>query len=87
VTRAEYAAQLPEGAHKFGLSWNKEKLALFIDGVKVSEKIGQFTLTSSPNTSTICSDYNNKSQWDGSIQRLSIYPRKLDDTIIQAITE
>jgi hypothetical protein len=87
VTRAEYAAQLPEGAHKFGLSWNKEKLALFIDGVKVSEKTGQFNLTYSPDTSTLCSDYNNKNQWDGSIQRLSIYPRKLDDTIIQAITE
>jgi hypothetical protein len=87
VSRAEYPMQLLEGIHKFGLSWNQEKLALFIDGIKVSEKTGQFTLTSLPSTSNLCSDYNNKNQWDGSIQRLSIYPRKLDDTIIQAITE
>ena len=87
ITRAEYAAQLPDGIHKFGMSWNQSKLALFIDGIKVAEKTGQFTLTLLPSISNLGSDYNSKNQWDGTISRLSVYPRKLDDIIIQTITE
>ena len=87
MTRAEYQTILSDGIHKFGMAWSSSGVVLFIDGVKVAEKAAPITLTTMPSVSSLGSKNNNTSQWGGTIQRLSIYPRKLSDIVIQSLTE